>query len=888
MKIKREIPPKWADKFFNWYCQNELAESIMGDLHERYEMYRRSHSLFMSDIKYWMNIFQFINRHTLKRKSKGRTITNAPMLKNYTLVAIRNIKRNMTFTTINVVGMAISMAVCLLILATIDDQNSYDEFHSQRDDIYRVTHRRLNSEISLPIATTPLPLADELASEYSGIGHMVQFRRGFGGEIIDNGKAITISGYFTNPSFFKLFDFKLESGDSQTALTNPNSVILRKDIAAKFFKDIDPIGQDLNIEGLGQFKVTGVLEKIPGKTHMNFEALASYSTVAALEKQQILSESLLDWEKLSSGWLYFKFNNQVNLKELQNSLNRIAEENYNEDSEYEVVFDVQKMTDITPGPLMGNQMGQSMPHFFIYGLVVLAVLIMTCAAFNYANLTTARALTRFKEIGVRKVMGSTKKQVVFQFIVEATLVSLLSLLLAIGLLKLLIPAFESLNMSSLLQWELNPDTGVYLQFLAFSLVTGLVTGFFPSLYMSSVKPINALKGAKGPKMSKIGLRKFLIVSQLVISVVLIISATLVYRQIKFMMTKDYGFSKENIVNIDLQGQDFDLLKPELEKLPFVTMVSGANNIPSTGRHDDIEVRKKITDEADKYNYFSVDEGYLGNLQLELLAGSNFTPDQKEEKEVIINERAVEALGFETIEAAIGSNILLGDSTEVNIVGVVKDYNFMILYMEIRPLLLRYNPTEFAYAQTKVAGLNRIEELKALESVWAEFDPNHDFEYKYFDEEIEEFYGMFYDIVYIVGLISILSIVIAGMGLLGIATYSIQTRLKEVGIRKILGANSKNLVLILGKSFFILIIISTMIGGLISFFGNKAWLQLFAYRISFGFDIIAIAFLFILTIGSLTIGTQTWKANENKSSRYSEGRIKAAKLRSSARLLVCYD
>ncbi len=855
---KNISPPAWADRFFNWYCKNELGESIQGDLHERYELYRNSHSRIRSNLLYWMDVIRFINRFTLRKKSTRRTFIPTIMLKNYTLVALRNIKRNVAFTTINVVGLAISMAVCLLIIATIDDQTSYDEFHSKGDQIYRVTHRRLN-DVNLPIATTPLPLAEKLKNEYTGLEHIVQFRRGFSGEILDNGKAINISGLYTNPELFDLFDFELESGNVGTALKEPNSVVLRNDIATKFFKDKDPMGEDLIIEGLGSFKITGVLKEIPGKTHINFEAFASFSTVASLEKQGKLSESLSDWDKLSGGWVYFNFKEGRHLSDLQATLNRISDENYNEESEYDVVFSIQKMTNITPGPLMGNQIGQSMPNFFIYGLVILAVLIMTCAAFNYANLTTARALTRFKEVGVRKVMGSTKGQVVMQFVIEAVLVSLFSLVIAIGLLRLLIPAFEGLNMSSLLEWKLNPGTKVYVQFLIFSLLTGLFTGFFPSLYMSSVKPINALKGMDGPKMSKIGLRKSLIVTQLVISIVLIISATLVHRQIKYMINKDYGFNRSNIVNVDLQGQDFDLIKPELEKLSFVERVSGANNIPSIGRHDDIELRKNVTDEEVKYNYFSVDENYIDNLSLNLIAGTNFTPKQTEEREVIINEEAVDALGYESPEKAIGGNVILGDSTNVNIVGVVKNYNFMILYMDIKPLLLRYNPEEFEWAQVKVSGANRIDELKQMESTWAGFDPNHDFEYNYFDEQIEEFYSMFYDIVYIVGLISILSIVIAGMGLLGIATYSIQTRLKEVGIRKILGADGKNLILILGKSFFIMIIISTLIGGLISFFGNKAWLELFAYRVSFGFDIVGIAFLFIIVIGGLTIGTQTWKA-----------------------------
>ncbi len=855
---KNITPPRLADWFFNWYCQNELGESIQGDLHERYELYLESHSRLKSNLLYWMDVIRFINRFTLRKKSTRKTFTPTIMLKNYTLVALRNIKRNLAFTTINVVGLAISMAICLLIIATIDDQTSYDEFNAERDNIYRLKHKRLN-DVNLWLATTPLPLVDKLTNEYTGLEEVVPLRRGFSGEIIDNGKAITLSGYYTNPEAIALFGLELEQGDKSTALVEPNTVVLRNDIAEKFFRDKDPIGQELVVGDLGPFKVTGVLKEIPGKTHVSFEALASYSTVASFEKQGKLSESLNDWDKLSSAWIYFKFGSGTSPENLQDELDRWADENYDEDSEYDVIFGMQKMTNITPGPLMGNQIGQSMPNFFIYGLVVLAILIMTCAAFNYANLTTARALTRFKEVGVRKVMGSTKSQVVIQFVIEAVLVSLFSLVIAIGLLTLLIPAFESLSMSSLLEWKLNPDTKVYVQFLIFSLLTGLFTGFFPSLYMSSVKPINALKGMNGPKMSKIGLRKSLIVTQLVISIVLIISATLVHRQIKFMITKDYGFAKADIVNIDLQGQDYDLLRPELEKLSFVQLVSGANNIPSIGRHDDIVVRQNVTDEEVKYNFFSVDENYIENLKLELIAGSNFTPGQTEEREIIINEEAVESFGYETAEDAIGGNLILEDSTNVNIVGVVKNYNFMILYMDIKPLLLRYNPEEFEWAQVKVSGANRIEELKQLENTWAGFDPNHDFEYKYFDEQIEEFYAVFYDIVYIVGLISILSIVIAGMGLLGIATYSIQTRLKEVGIRKILGADGRTLVFILGKSFFIMIIVSTLIGSLISFFGNKAWLELFAYRISFGFDIIGIAFLFILVVGGLTIGTQTWKA-----------------------------
>ncbi len=780
------------------------------------------------------------------------------MFKNYALVTFRNILRNKTFTAINVLGLSVSMSVCLVIITMIDDQLGYDKFHSNYEDIYRVIHNR-STGVDLAMATSPLPLGKKIREEFAGVDRLVRFRRGLSGEVLDNGKAIDINGLFTDPDFFELFDFQLARGDEFSALRDPYSVVLKKEIADKFFKDKNPMGELLDIEGLGQFKVTGILEEIPGKTHIEFQALGSFATVPILENQEKISVQQDNWANGSSGWIYFDFTDLQQHEALQQFLDNVTEEYYDESSEYIPTFRIQPMTDITPGPLMGNQIGQSMPNFFVYGLVILAILIMVCAALNYANLTTARALTRFKEVGVRKIMGSTRAQVVLQFVLEAVLISLISLVLAIGLLKLLIPAFERLAISSLLGWELTPNWRVYLQFFLFSVFTGIITGFFPSLYMSSVKALTALKGLSVPKMSKIGLRKSLIVVQLVISIVLIISSSLVYRQIDFMIHRDYGFVKDNIVNIDLQGQDFELLKNELEQLSFVKQVSGANNIPSIGRHDDINIRRLIADDPLEVNYFSVDENYLDNLELTLVAGRNFIPQQKKERELIINETATKTLGFETPEAAIGENVILGDTTEVNIVGVVQDYNFMMLYMDIKPMLLRYDPEDFDWAQVKIAGGDLLNELEQLEGVWTEFDPNHDFECKFFDEHIGEFYSMFYDIVYIVGLVSFLSIVIAGMGLLGIASYTIRTRLKEVSIRKVLGAKTRDILILLGKSFATLIITATLIGGLISFFGNKAWLDLFAYRVSFGLDVVGIAFLFIAVVTGLTIGAQALKA-----------------------------
>lgn len=860
MNKKTSRPPQSADRFFRWYCQNELRESILGDLHERYEEYLETHSRITARRLYWLDVLRFMNRHTLKRKPKNlKTLTPSFMIRNYIIVAFRSFKRNKAFTGINIIGFGLSMAVCLLILVMVDNQMSYDEFNNNRENVYRMFHERLDAEIDLPIATTPLPLGAKLKDEYSGFKNVVRFRRGLNGEVIDNGKVIDVQGYFADPSVFEMFQFELAAGNQRNALEAPFSIILTAETAIKIFKDKDPVGETIDVKGVGPFTVTGVMKKLPGKSHVKFDALASYNSVVALENQELLPKDLNSWENTSVGWVYFEPEITFDFAAFDTYLASLTRDFYNEESEHIINFKVQKMTDITPGPLMGNQIGEALPNFFVYGLIVLAILIMTCAAFNYANLTAARSLSRLKEVGIRKVIGSTRKQLIGQFVCEAIIVSILSLALALAILTVMIPAFESLSISAILGMQLKVDTNLYLQFLAFSIIIGLVTGFIPALYMSKAKPITALRGLKAPRMTKIGLRKTLIVVQLVISVVLIISSTLVHRQIKYMTERDYGFDRSNIVNIDLQGQDFALLQKELNELPFVQKVSGADNIPNTGMHHDEDVRKLINDEKLNYNYFVVDEHYVDNLGLKIVAGRNFTPNQIEEKEIIINEAAVKSLQFENAEEAIGQNLILGDSLNVNIVGVVKDYNFMMLYMEILPMMLRYNTEEFSWAQVKIDQTAPMENIAAIEAVWNTFDPNHEFECQFFDAQIAEFYGTFYDIVYIIGLISILSVSIAAMGLLGIAMYAIQSRLKEVSIRKILGATINDLILVLGKGFFILIVSSTVIGGLLAFFGNKLWLDLFAYRVDFGLDVVGIAFGFIALISGLTIGLQTLKA-----------------------------
>lgn len=858
-------PPKRAEQFFEWYCNNRLVETIGGDLYERFIDNYEKHGPKKAKRKYWVDVIRFMNRHTLRR-SKTSKFNNMSIFNNYVKVGFRNLIRNRAFTAINIIGLSVSMAVCLIIILIINDQLSYDKFQANRKDIYRFTHTRAEG-INLGMATVPQPLAAEVQKRFAGMADVVNFQRLSGEVLTEGSKAIDLFGLYTGPELFDLFSFKLQEGDQRTALSEPYSVVLKADVAEKFFKNEDPIGKSMKIGNKGTYKVTGVLEELPGKSHIHFDAFASGSTIAALNERGFKQFSINDWENGSQTWTYFRLVEGQSIDQLHAALRDIESEFYGEDSDLKPTFDIQTMSKITPGPLLGNAIGDGMPMFFVIGLSILAGLIMVCAAFNYTNLSAARAVTRTKEVGVRKVMGAKRGQLTIQFIIESVLLSLFSLILALVFLRFLVPAFEGLQMSSLLNWELKMTTMAYLQFIGFAILLGIVTGLFPSIYLSSFNAINAMKGALSKKkLSGWALRKTLIVVQFMISIVLITSSLLVYKQIKFIVNKDYGYTKENIINIDMQGQDLNLLRPELEKLPFVENITASNIIPNTGVSNFTEVWKETRDESIDINYLAVDENYVDILELELVAGENFKKDAESlnRASVLINEKALPALGYEHAQEALGANLHVyeGDTLDVNVIGVIKDFNYQFVFVGIEPLLIKYEPESWRYAQLKISGYDLTEEMVAIDQVWDAFDPNHELMAQTFQGQQDEFNLFFYDILYIVGLIAVLSISIAGMGLLGISAFAIQARMKEVSIRKVLGANVKSIVFMLSKSFIIMLSISLILGFTIAYLGNSTWLNMFAYRASFGFDIFFFTALGLIGVAVATIGWQAMRATSS--------------------------
>lgn len=788
------------------------------------------------------------------------------MFFNYLKVGIRSLLKNKTFSLINIFGLATSMSVCIVIIMLIADQLSYDRHNTKRENIYRINTERDNTDDLVNVfATSPLPLAEKLTQEFSGVKNATRIRRGFGNNWvnIENDINIPLGGFFADNNFLDMFEYELEHGNPETALDAPNSVVLTKKAAEKLYDIDNPVGEFIKMGELGEYKVTGVLKDFGNKSHIKFEALASMSSVITLEADSTLRPVLDSWRNSTGGWVYIELNEGTQPSDVKMSLAKINNEIYANMEDRNYRFQLQNISDITPGPLLGNQIGPFLPNIFVYFLVGLAAIIMISACFNYTNLTIARSLTRAKEIGIRKVSGAYKYQIFSQFISEAVIISVMALIISLLLLIVLKPAFQQLNFAALLQWDLNASPIVYVICIVFSVFVGLIAGVFPALLLSSFEPIKVLNSMSGVKLfSKIGMRKALLVIQFTMSLIFIISTSLVYKQLNYMVNADYGFSKDNMINVQLGDTNYEALKAELSKYTSVENMAMASHIPAAGTTYGETIKVNPLDEEVDISYFAVDEGYIDNLQIKLIAGRNFkaTATNEQEFQMIVNNKTVEDLEFGTPQEAIGQVFYMNDSVQIEIIGVVADYNHQTMMQEIGPMALRFMPERYNHIQVRYGAGKREAVISDINEAWKTINPDKKIDYRDFDEALGEFYDLIFgDLVSVVGLFSFIAIMVACLGLLGMATFNTETRLKEVSIRKVLGADEKIIIILLSKSFMILLAVAILIAVPASYFLNSLWLDAIAYRIDMSFSTIGLSTLIILILGALTIGSQTMKA-----------------------------
>ena len=502
-----------------------------------------------------------------------------------------------------------------------------------------------------------------------------------------------------------------------------------------------------------------------------------------------------------------------------------------------------------------------LPKPFVIFFAGLAIIIMLSAAFNYTSLSVARSLTRAKEYGIRKSFGASRGQLVSQILTEAVILSLISLLFAFVILQFLVPAFTGMQFMTILKVDPHQNPASYLIYFIFAVATGLIAGLIPAIFVSSMNPVKIFKASSNIRgLKKISFRKILLVAKYTFSIIFIISIILLYRQMNFMLNSELGFDKDVVYNIRLNGQQFSKIKDQFSQLPEVVSISAGSHIPGVGNYWSTGIKIKPEDESYDAAYFSVDHNYLSTMGIKIIAGEDFQKDPVTNTNlVVINRKAVEYFKFKSLQDAVGQDILIYDTLPVKVIGVVDNYKYIALFLNIKPLILRMNPEQYQIAVLRINTQDREATLAKFKSVWTSIDPYHELEGSFLEYEIKDFYGMFGDVLYTVGFATILAIVVACLGLYGMATYSIQTRLKEVGVRKVFGSQSQSVALLIGRTFMVMLLIAALIAAPLAYLLNTTWLKFLALHVSFGAGTIFTGILIVFVIGIMTVLFQTLKA-----------------------------
>ena len=791
------------------------------------------------------------------------------MYKNYFKIAIRQLFKNKLFSALNIFGLATSLAVCMLIIMILFDQYSYDNFHENEDRIFRVISAK--QENGNPIgeanmATTSLQLAESLKADYPFIEKTIRVA-GVGGDFLQNEKLVVANknGYMVDNSFLQTFSFGWKEGNQSTALEAPRTMVVTEEFLENNSLGKNPIGEFIEFENLGEFKITGVMPTPPMRSHLRFDFLMSYVTVETLSKDALQNIQIADYDDIYRGLVYVLLDKKNNLSQFDNALTKIASDYTLRDKENQYLFESQAIIDIVPTRDLGNEPGVGTPQMVLTFLLVLGIIIILAASFNYMNLSVARALKRAKEIGIRKVAGARKKDIIIQFLSEAVLIAFFSFLVAIGLLELLIPAFYALDPFVAEVFYLTKPVEVYLVFLGFSLLVGLFAGIFPAFNISRFEPLQAIQKLSNVKFfSQNRFRKSLVTFQFALSLIFILTVIIVQQQQQKILNTDLGINIENRMNVWLNNEvSYEIFSQKIKQIKDVESVSAARNAILLSRMPSTNAKYNEQTDSIKLSYTHVSPNYLDNMEIELLAGKNFPENinSKGEQFVLLNEKATRQMGFASPAAALGTSILM-DDVALTVIGVTRDFYYDNIYFgQLDPFALRLG-NKFGVANIELSGQNNAATIAAIHQALNEISPQESMSTFFMDEKIYKLSKFFKMGSSIIGFVGFLTILISCLGLLGMVIYNIEGRMKEMGIRKILGASEINLNWQLAKGFLLLLGIAILMAVPLTIFLSNLWLQNFLIRINVSWEIIISGVGIILLLAFITILSQTHFAAKN--------------------------
>ncbi len=793
------------------------------------------------------------------------------MLLNYIKVAMRNLFRNRLYSAINIFGLAIGMAACLMIFLWVQDELSYDKFHQNAENIYRVERKVDFRDIHGQAPITSGAYGTALVQDYPEIEKFVRLDKD---EISIKDQRNIFRRQeliFADNSLLEIFDFRLESGDPQAALTQPKSIILTREIALRYLGSEDALGQTLTVDWNGSvldFQVTGILEKVPLNSHVHFDLVASLATYPEDYMSQWFNNFLYTYVLVKNGTVPGELE-----EKLGGFLTKYMGAQFAAFVGPEV--DITEVFQLKLKPLLDihlypseqfevEAMG-SMTSVLIFTAIAFMILVIACL--NFMNLSTARANKRAKEVGLRKTVGADKQQLWAQFLGESILMSFVALLFAIGFIALFLNSFNALTQKALSVGLLFSLDNVWM-LLGITVITGVLAGLYPAFVLTAFQPVRVLKGRALSGTGKSIFRKGMAVVQFAISIVLIIGTLVIFKQMEYVRNKPLGFDQENMLLITTESEtvqkDIDVFRSALKENPRIKSVAGSSNLPGSKNFSDTVFKRDDSDDIFSIMFVASDYDFIDTYGFQLIEGRKFSKEFSTDIEgaVVLNRAAVLELGY-TPEEIVDKNILMATSeTEtipLKVVGVVDDFHFKSLHRIIEPLALWLVPERIHFISIRIAPGDIREMLGFVQQKWMEIYPQEEFNYSFLDDRIGLLYQSEGKMRSLFTTFSFLSIFVACLGLLGLAAFTAQERTKEIGVRKVLGASVGNILLLLSKEFVKWVLVANIIAWPIAYYAMIRWIQDFAYRSSIGVWPFVLSGALAIFVALFTVGSQALKA-----------------------------
>lgn len=791
------------------------------------------------------------------------------MFLNYLKIAIRNLKKNKGYSIINIFGLAVGIACCIIILLFIQNEFSYDKFNKNYDRIYRI---RLDARISnneLNSAQSCGPCGQAFKEEIPEVETYTRLRN-FGFPVIRyKDKAFSEERfYWVDSTFFDVFTLNFIQGNPESALTQPNSVVITRSTAKKYFGNEDPMGKLLNSDRRKDYIVTGVIEDFPVNSSLHFDFLGSLTSYNMENDRTWLSNNYQTYILVREG---------VNPDELQKKIRNVAKAHIDPEliRIVGVTYDqmvrtgsrfnyiIQPLKDIHLKSHLSNEIEPPGDIIYIYIFSIIAFAILIIACINFTNLATARSSGRAKEVGIRKTLGSSQASLIRQFLTETILMSFIAMLVALLIVELFIPTFNTIANKHL-------DLQIFSNFysvpilILFVLIVGLIAGSYPAFVLSSLIPVKVLRGKLQRSSAKSGLRNFLVITQFSISIILIVGTLIVERQLNYIQSKKLGFNRDQILIVkktDDIGKYIQSFKNDISLLSSISDVTNSTSIPGTLFGDTAFRREGAgANEVHDIKILFTDYEFIKTYQIKMIDGRFFSRDYARDTiSVVMNKEAAKTMG---IDDPVGKNLIrVGDTLKLKIIGITDNFNYESLHQKIEPLIFGLlTPRNFGrFISVRFAPQNAQTTIRDISNVWHKYAGNQAFEYSFFNDDFAKLYSSEQRTGQIFSIFSVLAIIIACLGLLGLAAYTAEQRTKEIGIRKVLGASISEIIFMLTKEFTKWVLIANVIAWPAAYFLMKGWLENFAYRIEINIWVFILAGISALLISIITVSYQAVKA-----------------------------